>query len=504
MGKNVKKGFTLIELIVVITIMGLIGGTVTSLLLFGYNVYGDVSEDFDAQVALRSSLQELSKTMRFAKAMFAVPGTEYLDDELNYIGLNEDKTMIIDYKWDPVSKTHIETVMMGPYDGVTFNIGFYKEDNMNKDNTIQVYFEMYSKNGTVQRFNIQTGYEALNSLQVVDYGTELVPATALAYRSDEFHFENYLLKVNITLILDVSGSMNWNLNGNTTSTLSSRRNYILKEKTRGLIESFAQNSNDDIEINIALVPFSTSGNGIKVFRNVKTEKAQLLSDVNSLCNGNNYNCSGGTNTGDGIRRAYYALLTKSQNQIDNMSLTRDTKIKNYNIFLTDGETTYRSIYQLQTGTSNEWVCIRWNRNGSRCQEYGWQTYPVYTKYPYTGEGNIVEDTDDIITGPYLAGNGSSTSTADNQYVTLMGNMLGGILPVVNYTEEDLYVTNYIIGFTASVSDTAINYIANATSTPAERIYRAASGDDLALSFSEIQLSITNDTWHYLGPKLVQD
>ena len=101
MGKNVKKGFTLIELIVVITIMGLIGGTVTSLLLFGYNVYGDVSEDFDAQVALRSSLQELSKTMRFAKAMFAVPGTEYLDDEWNYIGLNEDKTMIIDYKWDP-------------------------------------------------------------------------------------------------------------------------------------------------------------------------------------------------------------------------------------------------------------------------------------------------------------------------------------------------------------------------------------------------------------------
>lgn len=503
MKKINKKGFTLIELIVVITIIGLIGGSVTSLLVFGYNVFGRVNEDFQAQVDLRSSLQELSTTMRYSKAMFAVPGTEYLDDEWNYIGLNEEKTMIINYEWDPTTETHTEKIMMGPYDGVTFNIGFYKEDNMSKDNTIQVYFEMFSRDGTVQRFNVQTGYEALNSLQVVDYGTELVPATALAYRSDDFHFENYLLKVNITLILDVSGSMNWKLNGDTTSTLSLRRNYILKEKTRGLIESFAMNSNDDIEINIALVPFSTSGNSVKVFRNVKTEKAQLLSDVDSLCSGNSYNCSGGTNTGDGMRRAYYSLLSKTQYQVDNLSTTRDTKIKNYNIFLTDGETTYRSVHQIQTGTYTEQVCVRWNRTGSRCLEYGTQTFPVYTTYEFTGNGNITENTTAITTGPYLAGNGSSTSTANNNYVSTIGAMLGGILPVENYNlPDDLYVTNYIIGFTASVSDTAINYIASATNTPTERIYRASSGDDLALSFSEIQLSITNDTWHYLGPQLV--
>ena len=129
--------------------------------------------------------------------------------------------------------------------------------------------------------------------------------------------------------------------------------------------------------------------------------------------------------------------------------------------------------------------------------------PIYTTYEFTGNGNITETTSEITTGPYLAGNGSSTSTANNNYVSTIGAMLGGILPVENYTsEEELYVTNYIIGFTASVSDTAINYIASATNTPTERIYRASSGDDLALSFSEIQLSITNDTWHYLGPQLV--
>jgi len=503
MKKNIKKGFTLIELIVVMAIIALIGGSVTTLLVFGYNVFGKANRDFQVQSDMRLALEETNDLVRYANAMFAVPGVEYLDDEWNYIGLNEDNTMIINYQWDPVNETHIQTPMVGPYEGVTFNIGFYKEDNIEKDNTIQVYFEMYSNDGTSKRFNIQTGYEALNSLQVVDYGTELFPATALAYRSDDFHFENYLLKVNITLILDVSGSMNWKLNGDTTSTLSLRRNYILKEKTRGLIESFAMNSNDDIEINIALVPFSTSGNAVKVFRNVKTEKAALLSDVNSLCNGTSYNCSGGTNTGDGMRRAYYSQLSKTQNQIDNMSTTRDTKIKNYNIFLTDGETTYRTIQQVQTGSYNETVCVRWNKSGSRCLEYGTQVVPIYETQFFTDNGNITENTSTIYTGPYLGGNGSSTSTSNNNYVATIGAMLGGILPVNNYTGTDeLFVTNYIIGFTASVSDTAINFIASSTNTPTERIYRASSGDDLALSFSEIQLSITNDTWHYVGPKLV--
>lgn len=503
MKKINKKGFTLIELIVVITIIGLIGGSITSLLVFGYNVFGRVNDDFQAQVDLRSSLQELSKTMRFAKAMFAVPGTEYLDEEWNYIGLNEDRTMIINYEWDPLSETHIETVMMGPYEDVTFNIGFYKEDNMQKDNTIQVYFEMFSHDGTVQRFNIQTGYEALNSLQVIDYGTDLVPATAMAYRSDNFNYENYLLKVNITLILDVSGSMDWALNGAQNNIAkANRRNYIMKEKTRGLIESFAQNTNDDVEINIALVPFSTSGNSVKVFRNVKTEKAQLLSDVNSLCDGNDYDCTGGTNTGDGMRRAYYRLLNKSQDQIDNMSLTRDTKIKNYNIFLTDGETTYRSLHRIQTGTETQEVCIRWS--WWWCAEYGTQTVPVYESQFYTGDGSIVESTTAIFPDPYLAGNGNSTTTEDNGYVAAIGAMLGGVLPVSGYDFEELYVTNYIIGFTASVSDTAINFIAESTNTPEERIYRAADGDDLALTFTDIQMSITNDTWHYLGPNLVGD
>ncbi|MBV1708379.1 MAG: VWA domain-containing protein [Erysipelothrix sp.] len=499
-----NKGFTLLELIIVITIIGLIGGSLTSLFVFGLDVFGMANRDYQIQSDMRMALEQTNKMVRYAKALFAVPGVEYMDDEWNYIGMNEDRTQIINYSWNPSTETHDATPMVGPYDGVTFNIGFYKEDNMEKDNSINVYFEMFHGDGTVKRFNIQTGYEALNSLQVVDYGTALMPANALAYRSDEFHYENYLLKVNITLILDVSGSMNWALNGSTSNVaLQNRRIYILKDKTRGLIESFSQNTNDDVEINIALVPFSTSANSVRVFRNVKTEKATLLNYVDSICmSGSTLNCVGGTNTGDGMRRAYYRLMDKTQDQIDDTSESRDVKIKNYNIFLTDGETTYRSVYQFQSGTREEEVCIRWT--WFWCSQYGTQTVPVYSTAYYSGDGDISESTSPTTSTPFVAGNGNSTSTEDNEYVALIGAMLGGALPVNNYNEnEQLFVTNYIIGFTAGVSDAAINFIAASTNTPTARIYRAADGDELALSFSEIQLSITNDTWHYLGPSLVE-
>ena len=155
--KNVKKGFTLIELIVVIAIMGLIGGSVTGLLIFGLDIFGLANRDFQMQTDVRMALEDTSKLVRFAKAMFAVPDVDYKDVEWNYIGLNEDSTMIVNYVWDPSLGSdggHQAIPMVGPYEGVTFNIGFYKEDNMQKDNTIQVYFEMFHQDGTVKRFNI--------------------------------------------------------------------------------------------------------------------------------------------------------------------------------------------------------------------------------------------------------------------------------------------------------------------------------------------------------------
>ena len=109
MKRNHKKGFTLIELVVVITIIGLIGTSVTGLLVFGLDIFGLANRDYQMQTDVRMALEDTSKLVRFAKAMFAVPNVDYMDDEWNYIGLNDDNTAIVDYKWDPVSGSHIAT-----------------------------------------------------------------------------------------------------------------------------------------------------------------------------------------------------------------------------------------------------------------------------------------------------------------------------------------------------------------------------------------------------------
>jgi hypothetical protein len=52
-----------------------------------------------------------------------------------------------------------------------------------------------------------------------------------------------------------------------------------------------------------------------------------------------------------------------------------------------------------------------------------------------------------------------------------------------------------------VNQSEITYIATSTGTPTNRVFFATNADQLGLSFTEIQMSITNDLWHFLGPKL---
>lgn len=491
-----KKGFTLLELIVVIAIIGMVISTIFSLVFVGYDVYGKQSEDYQIQADVRLAMEEINTTVRDSKALFAVPNINYKDAQWNYLGLNADKTKIIDYQWDPVSETHKEKVMVGPYDSVTFEIKFDKLNSMSKDNTLKMYFEAFTNGNTSQRFDVMTGYEALNSLQVVNYGTEATPATALAYRADEFHYENMKIFVNIALVLDTSGSMNRTLSGGSTNTLSSRRIAILKEKTSLLVEEFATNKNPDVQINMSLVEFNNNANAIRDFRNVKTQKAALKNDVASMCSGNSQNCNGGTNTGDGLRRAYYALESlKSAQVLANNSALEEIVIKNYVIQLSDGEYNYYTENVDSVTSSTERVCTV--SIFGRCYRYEDKTvyYPTYDYY--LGQADVTSHSRSSIGNnlgvPYTAGSGGSVDSSGLEYIQRVSSL--GLNNQANYT-------NYIIGFTSDVSLQIIEDIRSATNTDPTRVFSASDAEELGLTFTNIQMSITNDTWHYLGPKLV--
>ncbi len=479
-----KRGITLLELIVVIMIIGMVITTITSLVLFGYNVYGMTSRDFQVQSDVRIAMERTNILVRYSRAVFAVPDISYLDDEWDYIGLSEDQTMIMSYKWNSVTKDHKSEILIGPYDGVTFNIGFEKDDSLIKDNTLRMYFESFTNDGTTKRYDIVSGYEALNALQVVDYGTALAPATALAYRSDEFTYENFELIVNISMVIDVSGSMAWGLNNPNTSvhpTNNPSRINVLKTQASMIVNKFAENQNDDVSINIQLVPFHNHANNPHAFLDVKnaTQRSTLLNNINNL------NANGATNTGDGLRRSYHSLLNKQTNDLLNVS--NDTIIKNYTIILVDGESNYASRYNT-TSTTQEWGCIRWFLFW--CREEGYVSTTQYSTHYLEADGNINNCTYTPNSAGCTPGYVHNIPQA-NEYVQLMGNHLA----------DPNFVTNYLVAFARDVSQSEITFIANAANIPNERVFYATDADQLGLSFTEIQMSITNDLWHFLGPKL---
>ena len=304
-----KKGFTLLELIVVMAVAGMVITVVMSLMLFGFNVYGMTSNDHELQSNVRLAMENLGNTMRESKAVFAVPDAEFKDDGWNYLTVDDAGTTVVAHEWNGTDWDR--NVMLGPYPDVTFDIVFLKENTMDKDNTVEMFIEAKTAGGSVQRFAISTGYQVFNALQVINYGTESNPAKALAYRMDEFHYANMKVYVNVALVLDTSGSMSFNLAGTQTSgvPLANRRVTMMKQKTIELIEQFATNTNPDIEISMALIQYNTHANNPNAFRNVTTNKANLITDVNNFCSGASQNCVGGTNIGDGLRRAYHSTET---------------------------------------------------------------------------------------------------------------------------------------------------------------------------------------------------
>jgi prepilin-type N-terminal cleavage/methylation domain-containing protein len=478
-GSN-KKGFTLLELIVVIAILGMVITTITGLMFYGFNVYTLTSKDFEVQSDVRLAMEETDKLVRYSSALFAVPDVTYMDAEWNYIGMNAAGTEIINYRWDAATQTHIQEVMVGPYDGITFNIGFEKANNLSKDNTLRMYFESFTANGSVKRYDIKSGYEALNSLQVINYGTASNPAKALAYREEQYSYENFKLVVNITMVLDVSGSMGSGLvdpNG-TVNTNNPSRISVLKTQSKMIVEKFAQNSNSDVSINLSLVPFSTYAKTPSIFYDVKntTQKSTLLSTIDAI------SANGNTNTGDGLRRSYYQLLTKQTNDL--ATATTDTIVKNYTIILVDGESNHSSMYNTSTTTQ---VCTKYNKQNV-CTK--WANSTTWEQHYYSANGTINNCTFTSSSTSCTPGYVSSITQA-NEYVDLMG---------ANVSNPD-FVTNYLVSFATDVSATQITFIADATQTPSQRVYYATDANQLGLSFTEIQMSITNDLWQFLGPKL---
>lgn len=472
MKKSNKKGFTLIEVLGVIVILGMVITMISSLLFYGINVFNMTSADYEVQSSVRMAMAKTDKLVRYSRATFAVPSIAYMDADWNYIGLSDDHTKIMNYTWDAATSTHLQEVIAGPFNGITFNLAFEKTNKLSKDNTIRMYFQSFNQDETVKRYDIQSGYESLNSLQVVDYGTTSNPAIALAYRNDDVVYENYGVVVNIAMVLDVSGSMGSGLvnpNGYITTSNPSRIS-VLVNQSKAIVEQFASNTNGDVSINMSLVPFSTYAKDPSGFYDIKnaSEKTSLLNKINGL------SANGNTNTGDGLRRAYYELQAKQAS--DEATVTTDTLIKNYTIILVDGESNNASLY-------NTYTCTKY-KNGVCTKFKNWASH-------YYEASGTIDDCNYTSTSINCTPGYINSSSYANTYVNIEGA----------YLSDPEFVSNYVVSFAQDVTQSEIVFIANATNTADSRVFYATDATQLGLSFTEIQLSITNELWQFLGPKL---
>jgi prepilin-type N-terminal cleavage/methylation domain-containing protein len=457
-----RKGFTLIELIISMALVLVIITSAFSIFSFGNTVQKMSVNEYDLQESIRSITEETNRIARFSTAVFTVPRSSFRENNLtagwSYVGILNGAIVLYEYGLKDGVIGHHLTVLAPARSDITYKITFTKVADDFQEKIVGFNIQgfitgrpiEYDLDGNpIAHINILSQTEALNSMQVVQKGTALDPAVALAFRGDirnDPEIQTILPVAQVVMVLDTSGSMNWKMSGSETHDDALRRISYLKTAAKQLIDNF---SSSEYPVSISLVPFSTTANNPKPYRSAQTQTAQIKSDIDSL------NAIGGTNTGDAIRRAYFQILAGRSNPA-----YTDKVVSDYIIILVDGVTTFAT------------------RSGYRSTD------------PYQIDNlNVVPPYDDPdYYRTHIFGNGSTLDPQGEAYVDLIGSM------VIN----DGHIKVFVIGFSSRSSDLeSVDDIVAATGAGPK--YLAGDVDELSLAFGEIKKEILNDLWYIDGP-----
>jgi hypothetical protein len=321
-------------------------------------------------------------------------------------------------------------------------------------------------------------------------------ANVMAYKIDIRVTQVANKNADVAFVLDRSGSMGLKLNGSDTANDSSTdpakysRLKLMKIEAVRMITELSKQPNIYVSIN----PFSTSGNASQTMMNAQvnnTTNTGLINTVNALT------ASGGTNTGDGIRRGFYRIKEFNERP-ENLSSTN----KNFMVILVDGVTTYGSVTRVSRISSSYYYPSITQNGVLYLYSYSTVSKKVYTYYyrhaDYVlGNGNISESTaSDNTTYPSgrKYGNGNTLDIWGTGYVETIGQM---VRDYKKETNEAIKV--YVIGFSAVTSDyDSLQDIAMAT-TGDTTFYTAGSSEALAAVFTSIQRDISDALWQIGGP-----
>ena len=498
-----RKGFTLVEVVLTIALISMVVLGGTNLVTFGIRGHRLSMDEFDIQSNLRLLSHNVNTTIRDTSAVFLLhrENADNLTEEWNYIMLSPEKDRLLNYVWNSSTSSHDVQEMFPGIEGITLELDFNKESAPNIDRLLEFGITV---NGLGETRVIDTEIEAKNSLQIVDR-SYLEEPNVLAYRNDSRLDEVSNAQAAVAMVLDKSGSMGDRMDGGSANDSHSNpirhsRMKLMKQEATRLVEELSELPNVYVSIN----PFDSTANSSQPMMNAKQE-LNTSPGLKSIIDG--LSANGGTNTGDGIRRAYHRI--KDFNELPaNTSKTN----KNFMIILVDGVTTFASAHEVVTdhtisfgSSQGDYYTDLDGREYEFSHSTGfwiWRTYyydyigPVYENY-VVGDDGI--STSNFSYNTYystgrVVGNGSSLDPYGTAYVDLVGDM---VKSYKEGTNEEIKV--YVIGFSAVPNDYgSLEDIAQAT-TDDTVYYEAGSSEALEEIFSAIQRDISDALWHIGGP-----
>lgn len=480
-----KKGFTLLEVILTLAILVIAISIPANFLIFGNKVQKLTMSEADIQASTRLISQDINNITRFATKTHTIPRSSFQHSEngvrdpiTSYIGITKDGHVVIDKPGVNIGDPRIVEYVAKKQPGIEYEIIFdtvpYTKNGVTKELENILSFSIIGKKDGKEVTKIVSNIEIMNSLNIDHLGTPSDPAVALAFSMVAPGSQTWIEvspDAYIAMVFDVSGSMDWDMNGN---NINEKRIKILKDKSLKMIDRLA---NMDFNIYISLVPFSNNANNPTDFYNVNNDAdlATIKTKINAL------NADGATNTGDGIRRAYYQLKKKTD------PLIIPNKKRNFSqhmMILVDGAT---------------------NRETNKITGRGW-----FLGYFVSSEVEAIEDgnTDNSV----VVGNRRvvNVSENNNDYITYLGNQF-----IKNKTysfegETSPIYNSFVIGFSNNSTDhNSLQAIGVAVSgkqfehaTGSKPYIIATNADDLDFAFEQFESEVENNLWMIMRPKLL--
>lgn len=499
-----EKGISLIEIICALAMLSLFIVAAVNVLQMGATSNVAAAKEFDLQSGGRTAMETITNKIRYSTAVFIIPESGFSENNLSsgwdYMGVietGEGLKQLVLFEYDQDTNSHKKTVLLKEQKGFEYNLEF-KQENSGEDNLLVQYLFNIYQDGK-EYWKLESEAEAMNSLQVIDWGTDTDKGRALAVQSTERTMSK--TRGRVALVLDVSGSMKYSFSGNISNN---ERHNAMVQSALQLLDTFAEAGN----IDVAVIPYSTTadypsgtvwqadGMSDYTFLNAGTNYEQLKKMVESL------SPNGGTNAGDGLRRAYYAFA----NEPPGSGGTAD-----YAILLSDGDVTFATMEEAKPNVNGTIYTIA----------------DVVDRNFYTGSGAVPNSSTGLMYGntyfnastgevkrsevsKWLAGKSASTiyNSIKGCIYGIGSNNNGKIASDMyskGYTKEmgkflkGYGVTPFYIAVSSDVTTTGVQVIKEALDLEDSSIYNALDQGELVKAFESIGKAIVEDLWFINGP-----